>query len=154
MSNQPRRPNGEFSFAIGDGKTNTPKPGFRIGHKNPSPKEIEIASIEENFNSATKMAQEEYHETLKDVKATLIDKMEPKARKLFDKYGFIQDFDEVKSIDGFVNVPSIVKAEYDLAKAQAKLKLLSVLTPAMLNRERDLLLVAKKYPKKHWFKSK
>lgn len=151
MTKHLRKANGEFNGSIGDGKTKTPKPEFKLKHKVASPKQLEIDKIEEVYYLATEIPQRQYKQSLALAKATLRKEMSPKSRKLFDKYRFIRDFDEIKGVKGFVNIPSVSKAEYNLTKAKAELKLLSVLAPAMLSKEKALILVAQKYPKKHWW---
>lgn len=152
MARHLRKANGEFNGSIGAGKTKTPKPGLSLKRKIASAKQLEIDKIESDFHIEIESAQKIHNDTLVEAKKILVSKLEPRARKLFDKYGSIQDFDEVKGLNGFIQIPSIPKSEYDLARALARVELFKTVTPAILKREKGLTEVVKKYPKKPWFK--
>lgn len=106
--------------------------------------------IKDDFDAVAIPAQEEYRGALAEAREVLAATLDPRARKLFDKHGFAQDYRDIPSEKGGERIHSVSKAQYDLARAQARLNLYSVLTPAILERERRFAEARAKYPKHRW----
>jgi hypothetical protein len=141
------------SDPLNQGKTDIPTPAKERDRLRDE-FNVAVRAIKEEFDAVASPAQEEHRRALAKAKELFAQTLSDNDRKLFDKHGFAQDYKEIPSQDGWEQVQSVDKARYDLARAQARLNLHAVLTPAILERERKLAEARTKYPRKrHWWTS-